>query len=294
VLPSANTVYTIDWIELYNTSARAVNIGGCVLDYVTGGGGDPYTVPTGTSIAAYGFLAIDRCSVFNNAGDTVNWIDINGSTVLDSYTYGDTGYDVSWYRLPNGGTWQASTTSSPTKGAANLAPILNTGFLSPSDNAAGAGGDNNGFQTNPSYAYSSNNLYAVDTNSGTGTSTLCTSTTKDRHVYSSYNFNLPSGATVLGIEVKLEGKVDSTSGIPKFCVMLSWDGGASWSSAQTTTTLSKTDTTYTLGGAANTWGRTWGYGEFTNANFLVRIIPIASSTVRDFSLDWVAVQVTYR
>jgi hypothetical protein len=33
--------------------------------------------------------------------------------------------------------------------------------------------------------------------------------------------------------------------------------------------------------------------DFSNTNFRLRVIDVASSTSRDFSLDWVAVRVTY-
>ena len=49
----------------------------------------------------------------------------------------------------------------------------------------------------------------------------------------------------------------------------------------------------TLGGATNTWGRTWTPAELSNANFRVRVTNAADSTARDFSLDWIAVRVTY-
>jgi hypothetical protein len=104
---------------------------------------------------------------------------------------------------------------------------------------------------------------------------------------------LPSGASIKGIEVRLDARVDSTSGSPKMCVQLSWNGGASWTSAKTTSTLSTSERTYLLGGATNTWGRTWSATHLTNASFRVRIVDIASSTSRDFSLDWVAVKVHY-
>jgi hypothetical protein len=52
-------------------------------------------------------------------------------------------------------------------------------------------------------------------------------------------------------------------------------------------------TTRTLGGATNTWGRTWTPAELSNANFRVRVVNAADSTSRDFSLDWIAVRVTY-
>ncbi|MBI3361028.1 MAG: hypothetical protein HY023_07950 [Chloroflexi bacterium] len=92
--------------------------------------------------------------------------------------------------------------------------------------------------------------------------------------------------------MRLDAKADSTSGAPKMCVQLSWDGGATWTTAKSTATLTTGEVTYTLGTTTDTWGRAWSAGEF--ANFRVRVIDVASSTARDFSLDWVAVRVTYQ
>ena len=78
------------------------------------------------------------------------------------------------------------------------------------------------------------------------------------------------------------------------CVQLSWNGGTSWTAARSTPTLTTSEATYILGGPANTWGRTWAVGDLSNTNFRVRIIEVASSTARDFSLDWMAVRVTYQ
>ena len=176
-------------------------------------------------------------------------------------------------------------------------PIISTGFLAPTANAAvtSGAGDNNGFETTPSNAYVTNGLFAVDTNSGTNTNTSCTNTGKDKHSYFNYNFIVPSGVSIRGIEVRLAARVDSTLlSSPRMCAQLSWNGGASWTTALSTTTLSTATTTYILGGATNTWGRTWTVGDLSNANFRVRIIDVASSTARDFSLDGIAVQVTYQ
>jgi hypothetical protein len=35
-------------------------------------------------------------------------------------------------------------------------------------------------------------------------------------------------------------------------------------------------------------------GDFSNTNFRLRIIDLASSTARTFSLDWIALRVTYQ
>jgi hypothetical protein len=77
-------------------------------------------------------------------------------------------------------------------------------------------------------------------------------------------------------------------------VQLSWNAGATWTTAKATATLGTTEATYTLGGAADTWGRAWSTNDFSNANFRVRVIDAASNTSRDFFLDYVAVNVTYQ
>lgn len=170
-----------------------------------------------------------------------------------------------------------------------------TGFNGATSQAAvtSGSGDNNGFQTSAGNMLVDDGLYAVDTNSGTNTSTSCTATQKDRHVLSNFGFSIPAGSTIQGIEVKLNSRVDSTSGSPRFCVQFSWNGGSSWTTAVTSATLSTAETMYILGGVTNTWGRTWTNTDFNNANFRVRLTMVASNNSRDFSLDWVGVQVRY-
>ena len=126
-----------------------------------------------------------------------------------------------------------------------------------------------------------------------GTSTSCTSANKDRHVLYNFGFSVPAGSTIQGIEVKLNSKVDSTTGAPKFCVELSGKGGATWTTAISSATLSTNETIYPLGGVTNTWGRTWTNTDFDDANFRVRLVMVASNNSRVFSLDWVGVQVRY-
>jgi len=176
--------------------------------------------------------------------------------------------------------------------ATNTPVTGNTGWLSPTANVAQSGGDGNGYQTSPTNAYADDGVFAVDTNSGTNTSTSCTNSGKDRHNFYNYNISIP-GTTIDGIEVRLDARTDSTSGSPRICVQLSWDGGITWTNTKNTTTLTTNEATYILGGAADKWGHTWTTGNLSNANFRVRVINVASSTARDFSLDWIAVRVTY-
>jgi hypothetical protein len=190
----------------------------------------------------------------------------------------------------------ATATFTPTPTFTPTAAPTSTGFQSPSANApvTSNSGDNNGFEVNPANAYLSDNLYAVDNNSGTGTQTSCASIRKDRHIYYNFNLNIPTSAVIRGLEVRLEAKADSTSGSPRFCVQVSWDGGASWTAAKTSANLTTSDALYTLGGPTDTWGRSWTAGQFANTSFRVRLVSVASSTARDFSLDWVAVNVYYQ
>ena len=170
----------------------------------------------------------------------------------------------------------------------------NTGLRSATSNAADSGGDSNGFETSPGNAHGDDTASAVDTDSGTVSSTSCSSSGRDRHRYFNYGLALSSDATINGIEVRLDSRVDSTSGSPRMCVELSWDGGASWTTPLTSPTLSTSMTSRTLGGTANTWGRSWTPADLSNANFRVRVTTVANSTVRDFTLDWIAVRVTYQ
>lgn len=172
-----------------------------------------------------------------------------------------------------------------------------TGFLSPSANAAvtSSAGDDNGFQTGATGAYADGGTVATDSNSGDGTSTSCGSSSKDKHRYYNYGISVPGGADVTGIEVRLDARIDSTSSSTrKMCVELSWNGGSSWTSAQTTANLSTSELSYFLGGSSDDWGHSgWDSGDLSNSNFRVRITNVGSSTSRDFFLDWAAVKVYY-
>ena len=170
-----------------------------------------------------------------------------------------------------------------------------TEFHGPTVNAAvtSSAGDNNG-SASASNAHADDGLFALDSNSGTSsTSTSCTSTTKDKHRFYNYGISIPDAAAVRGIEVRLDARADSTSGTPKICVQLSGDGGATWTAALSTGPLSTSERTYLLGGPQERWGLSWSPSRLSDANFRVRVINVAASSTRDFSLDWVAVRVTY-
>jgi hypothetical protein len=132
--------------------------------------------------------------------------------------------------------------------------------------------------TNPANALSSNNVYA--TTAGGNNQLVCA-------------FNLPAipaGAVINGIEVSIEGM---SSGSREADVDLSWNAGGNFTGGDPSTTFGGTETTFTLGGAANTWGRAWQW------EILQPQISEYASHQRGFptsgtiSLDLVRVRVTY-
>jgi hypothetical protein len=182
-------------------------------------------------------------------------------------------------------TRSTSLTITPPEGGGTV-----PGFLNATGNAPDSGGDGNGFQSGATNAYADDTAVASDTNSGTSTSTSCTNSGKDRHRFYDFGITVPAGSAVAGIEVRLDARADSTSGTPRMCVQLSWDGGTTWTAAKATGTLGTSLATFTLGGSADTWGRTWSPTDLGNANFRVRVINVASSTSRDFFLEWIALR----
>ena len=96
----------------------------------------------------------------------------------------------------------------------------------------------------------------------------------------------PPSSSIDGIEVQARLRLNNNGLITNLCAQLSWDGGASWTTIQAQDVAGGNDwTTYTFGGAADTWGRAWTLGELEPANLRVRIIDAASQTTKNFQLD---------
>lgn len=157
-----------------------------------------------------------------------------------------------------------------------------TGLLDATNQAADSGGDDDGFEVNPSNAFADGGGNAAN-NDGAG----------DRHLYYDYGMSISSGCAITGIEVRLDWWLDDTTGDSSLGVELSWDGGSSWTAAKTDTTESTSEHTVTLGGSTDTWGHAWTAAELSDANFRLRVTCNSSESGRDFYLDWVPVTVWY-
>jgi len=127
-----------DWIEIYNAGDEAIDIGGMYFtDDLTEltNSQIPADNPTLTTIEAGGYLviwadkepeqgALHLADVkLSGGGEQIGLTDVDGTTILDSLTYGDQTTDVSYGRLPDGAdTWEhfgEGFDTMPTPGAAN-------------------------------------------------------------------------------------------------------------------------------------------------------------------------------
>ncbi len=117
-----------EWIELFNTNAFAVDVGGWKLDDVDAGGSTPYTIPSGTTIAAHGFLIFYASAsnvALNNTGDSARLL-YPDDAVADSTSYSSSADDETYARNPNG-TGAFTTACAPTPNALNCsAPPTDT------------------------------------------------------------------------------------------------------------------------------------------------------------------------
>ena len=122
-----------DWIELYNPGTAAADIGGWTMtDDLTAP--DTWTLPTGTTVPAGGFLivwaddntggtALHASFKLSGGGEQIGLFKADGA-VADTLTYGDQETDVSYGRAPDGSAaWGSLVTATP--GAAN------SGIVSP-------------------------------------------------------------------------------------------------------------------------------------------------------------------
>jgi hypothetical protein len=139
-----------DWIELYNAGTTAVDVGGL---YLTDDPTAPtkWQIPVGraaqTTIAPQGYLLIwadketadpglHAAFALSAGGEDVALIDADGSTVIDSVTFGEQRAGVSYGRFPDGAdTW--SLMEPPTPGAQNVR--FYEGYLEPPQISPGHG-----------------------------------------------------------------------------------------------------------------------------------------------------------
>jgi hypothetical protein len=133
VLSHQDTDNPGDWIELHNTSASSINIGGWFLSD-SRGNLKKFTIPAGTVIPANGYVVFTEYSHFGAAfalsehGDAVylssgSGGDLSVPAYREFQDFGGQNLDVTFGRyLPSTGVADFVTMTTPTLGAANSGP----------------------------------------------------------------------------------------------------------------------------------------------------------------------------
>lgn len=108
-----------------------------------------------------------------------------------------------------------------------------------------------------------------------------------------YNFMIPSGATIDGIEAQSYMACSSSLSTFSLRFSLSWDDGTSYTSTKTNSVTGTTFVTRTYGGAADDWGHTpWSWNELSDGTFRIKAAA-SSSSGPDLYLDYMAVKIYY-
>ena len=146
--------------------------------------------------------------------------------------------------------------------------------------------------SNPSMAQLSDNQYATATISGSNNRTHYLKST-------GFNFNIPNGTLIKGIELKLEKHQECTSGtctsnVTDSTVSLVKNGLVTGSNLAESTSWGTSDSTSTYGGATNLWGSVWTNSDINNVNF-GSVISATRNSGRDrtVSIDSVTMKVYY-
>jgi hypothetical protein len=196
------------------------------------------------------------------ANATVNWLQVTTEAGISS---------------------ASSFTGVPVLGRCDFCDPGDTGWLNATAEAAATGGDGNGFETDPTGAFADGGAFATNAD-GPG----------DRHLYHDYALDVSSQCAIAGIEVRLDWWLPLTLDTNSMSVELSWDGGTTWTSAQTDTVESTSEHTVVLGGPTDTWGHAWTPAELLDSAFRVRVTSNCTGltcAIQDFFLDWVPVKV---
>lgn len=118
----------------------------------------------------------------------------------------------------------------------------------------------------------------------------------DSQGYYSFNISVPLGKSVAGIEVRVDHSADSSAGGPALAIVLSNDGGSTWTGTRSVPIASTSLRTDYVGWSEDLWGKAWTTSSVSNANFIVGVMAtcVAEDTcagVRDFNLDYLSARV---
>ena len=136
----------------------------------------------------------------------------------------------------------------------------------------------------PNNVFTSNDAYAID----------ITFNNNDL-ISKTFAVSVTNGATVVGIEVLIEGNADdATPANRDIDVSLTKDGSTPVGTPKTDQTLNQgSDTTITLGSSSDLWGTTWTEAEVESANFGIIIARSSAAAAGEVAIDHVQVRVHF-
>ncbi|UOF77207.1 tail tubular protein a tubular protein [Caudoviricetes sp.] len=138
----------------------------------------------------------------------------------------------------------------------------------------------------PSNASTSNDSYTIYGGANTNSTTLTAT---------NFNASVPSGATITGIETRIERKSNFASTWKDLQVQLVKGGSASGTDkADTSTTYTTSDVTVTYGGSSDLWGNTLSQSDVNATNFGIAFRAQNTTTTNAFcSVDMIQIKVYY-
>ena len=256
----------------------------------TGGPSVSVTWTASTSTGATGYIVEGATASGGPYSQIATVTPLTATIYVDSPAAGTYWYRLSTYK----GNWQSATTT-PVSATVSSSTSSGAKPCASGSNAAETGGNGNGYESLPNNACASDGSVATDSNTGTaGHSTSCSNAANDRERFWGYAFGLPGTVTTVdGITVRADVGMNNNGGTSNLCIELSWDGGTTWTTAKFVNLSATTVTTYTLGSATDTWGRTWTAAQLSTASFRVRVTDATTQNNKDYRLDYLAVSVQY-
>ena len=177
-------------------------------------------------------------------------------------------------------SWTRSRRRQRTRTSTRLGSTPPTGRRRPAPTGNTTTNTSGGAWTNPNRAYTSDNSYATS------------ATNLNQDAWTTFAFGaFQAGATIDGVVVNLEAKVGTAAAACKIKAEVSWNGGTTWANApQTTATLTTSDAWYVSGArpSRHVWGAnhsTWASGDFSAANFPIRLTYLKGAGCGTVSLD---------
>ncbi len=164
-----------------------------------------------------------------------------------------------------------------------MAPTpLNTGWKFPTTTGFTIQGNAANEWTNPTNAYADDTSYATAID---GVTTL-------KQSYGDFGFGIPTTATIVGIEIKTEGKISAGTGFVEFRYGYDRAGDTNGTNYVPASWWSTSDSVDTKGGPTNPLVFTTGT-QMADGNFYFRVKAPGNNTGSTYSLDHVQVKVYY-